>query len=318
MRDFGEFTAGARGSARPRRRVRGPWLAVALIFSAALTLTLIGALPARDLVSGQGGPGGSDPAASSQLPQATGDPEAINILLMGLDGGQDPEESGIQRADTLMVARLHQDTGEVRLLSIPRDLYVEGVGPEGGPDRINSAYAYGGSEATVRAVESFTGLPVDQHVAADFEGFEETVDSLGGVEVDVKMDYLSHRGMPPGEQVLDGKEALLYARYRKTPRGDLDRVGRQQQILAALRSQVLSWESITSSPGIIRTLNDHVETDMGVPRMLTLGRALAQSDTGGGIETDQLEGRPVTLDDGREVLIPAEERNERILYDFLR
>lgn len=323
MRDFGDFTSGTRGPTRPRRRSRGAWLAAAtLVLSAGLALTLSGALSANGIYGGQGGIGAllseSGDAENADSPRVTGDPDAVNILLMGLDGGKDPEDSGIQRADTLMIARTYPDSGEVRLLSIPRDLYVQGVGPQGESDRINSAYAYGGPKATVEAVEDFSGMPVDHYVAADFEGFEKTVDSLGGVEVDVKMDYLSDRGIPPGEQVLDGKDALLYARYRKTPRGDLGRVERQQQILAAFRSQVLSWESITSSPGIIRNLNEHVETDMGVPRMITLGRALAQSDSKGGLESDQLEGKPVTLEDGREVLRPAEERNERILYDFLR
>lgn len=317
MRDFGDFTTGTRGSAIPRRHSRGLWLAAAaLVLFAGLALALSGAFSANGSPGGQGGQGVL--SSDTEALDSTGDPDAVNILLMGLDGGKDPEDSGIQRADTLMIARLYPDSGEVKLLSIPRDLYVQGVGPDGEADRINSAYAYGGPEATIEAVESFSGMPVDHYVAADFEGFEKTVDSLGGVEVDVKMDYLSDRGIPPGEQVLDGKDALLYARYRKTPRGDLGRVERQQQILSAFRSQVLSWEAITSSPGIIRNLNEHVETDMGVPRMLTLGRALAQSDPKGGLESDQLEGKPLTLDDGREVLRPAEERNEQILYDFLR
>jgi LCP family protein required for cell wall assembly len=297
------------------------WLA-ALVLSAGLALALYGAFSGYGLYGGQGGTGvllsESGDAENAASPRGTGDQNAVNILLMGLDGGKDPEDGGIQRADTLMIARMYPDTGEVRLLSIPRDLFVQGVGSQGEQDRINSAYAYGGPKSTVEAVEDFSGIPVDHYVTADFEGFEKTVDSLGGVEVDVKMDYLSDRGIPPGEQVLDGKEALLYARYRKTPRGDLGRVERQQQILAAFRSQVLSWDSITSSPGIIRNLNEHVETDMGIPRMITLGRALAQSDSKGGLESDQLEGNPVTLEDGRQVLIPAEKRNEQILYDFLR
>lgn len=324
MRDFGDFTASTQGPAGRRRsgggrHARALWLmAVVLVFSAGLALT---AFAARDLSGSQGGLAslvgggeGGDRDAPAQMP---GGSEPVNILLMGLDGGKDPEDNGVQRTDTLMLARTYPDTGEVRLLSIPRDLFLEDVGPDGEADRINSAYAYGGAEATVEAVEGLTGAPVDHYVAADFEGFEEVVDSLGGVEVQVEGDYLSHRGIPSGENVLDGKEALFYARYRKTPTGDLGRIQRQQQLLGALRSQVLSWEAIGSSPGIVRSLNDHVETDMGVPQMVSLGRALVRSEQDGGLESEQLEGDPVTLPDGREVLEPAEERNEEILYDFL-
>lgn len=313
MRDFGEVTASTQGSAGPRRSVGTLWLiAVVLVLFAGLALT---AFAARGLYGGQSGTGGEGGEASAQTP---GDAEVVNVLLMGLDGGKDEQNDGVQRADTLMLARLHSETGEIRLLSIPRDLYVEGVRPGGESGRINSAYAYGGAEETVQAVEEFVGAPVDHYVAADFEGFEEVVDSLGGVEVRVKKDYLAHRGIPEGDQVLDGKEALLYARYRKTPRGDLGRIERQQQLLAALRAQSLSWDSLSGGTGIVRSLNEHVETDMGASQMVSLGRALAGSEGSAGMKSEQLKGAPRTLPDGREVLDPSEERNEEIIYDFLR
>lgn len=256
---------------------------------------------------------GGEDGASAQT--SGGEEEPVNVLLMGLDGQSAGSEDGSARADALILARVHPDSGEADLISIPRDLYVEGAGAEGGSDRINSAYAYGGEDKTVEVVEGLTGVEVDHYVAADFDGFEETVDSLGGVEVDVEEDYLAHRGIPAGEQTLDGKEALLYARYRKTPEGDLGRVDHQQQILSALREQAVSWDSIASVPGIVRSLNEHVRTDMGVGEMVSLARSLAGSE--GGMESRQLEGEPVTLDDGRQVLMPDEQRNEEILWDTL-
>jgi polyisoprenyl-teichoic acid--peptidoglycan teichoic acid transferase len=322
VRDFGEFTANTRGPAGHRRRAGSPWLmAFVLVLSAGVLLAafatreLSGETGLASLSSGGAGSGnGAGDEASSRPPDGS---EPVDILLVGLDGGEDAQGDGVQRADTLMLARLDPDTGEVRLLSIPRDLYVEDIGPEGEADRINSAYAYGGVAATVEAVEELAGVSVDHHVVADFEGFEEVVDALGGVEVHVEQDYLAHRSIPAGENVLDGKEALLYARYRKTPEGDLDRIQRQQQLLGALRSQMLSWESIGNGPGIVRSLDEHVETDMRVSQMVPLGRALAKGEEDGGLESAQLQGEPVTLPDGREVLEPSEERNEEILYEFL-
>lgn len=315
MRDFGEFTSATQGATGYRRRTSVLWLALAvLVVCAGLALT---AFAVRELSGNPGSvTGGSE--GGEGLARASEDPRAVNVLLMGLDGGKDEQEEGVQRADTLMLARMYPETGRVRLLSIPRDLYVESAGEQGEKGRINSAYAYGGAEASVETVEGLTGIPVDHYVAADFEGFEKAVDALGGVEVKVDKEYLSHRGIPPGEQVLSGKEALLYARYRKTPKGDLGRIQRQQKLLEALRSKVVSWDSLGNSPEIIRTLNEHVETDMGAAQMASLGRTLVQSGGDGGLESYQLRGKHVTLSDGREVLVPPEERNEDILYSFLQ
>lgn len=254
---------------------------------------------------------------SAQAPGAEAEP--VNILLMGLDGRKTAAEgSQSARTDTLMLARVDPETGDTTLLSIPRDLYVEDVTPGGDRDRINSAYAYGGAEKTVEVVEGFTGVPVDHHVVADFDGFEEVVDSLGGVEVDVQGDYLAHKDIPDGEQVLDGEEALLYARYRKTSAGDLGRIERQRELLSALKSQTLSLDSLGSVPGVARSVNENVETDMGVREMVSLGRPLAENGRDGGLlESGQLQGRPYTLPDGREVLLPDDGSNEEVLRDSI-
>lgn len=318
MRDFGEFTARTPGTARRRRRSGAIGVGAALAVCAALVFVVFAHPGLPEYGSELAGTFGREDKGSGDASAQTADgPEPVNILLMGLDGRGDAGDGGTVRTDTLMLARLDPDTGEVSLLSIPRDLLVKDARPGGGRGRINSAYAYGGADRAVETVEDFTGLPVDHYVAADFSGFKDVVNALGGVEVDVEGDYLADRGIPSGEQVLDGKEALFYARYRKTPRGDLGRIERQQELLAELRSQMLGWESIGSIPGVIRALNESVETDMGVRQMASLGRALA-AGSGDSLEAARLEGDPVTLDDGREVLVPDEERNERILYEFLR
>lgn len=312
VRDFGEFTrTEPELSARGRRARRFSLLAAVCVLSVGLGLVAFAAIEMAD-APGRAGMFGGEDGASAQTP---GGPEPVNVLLMGLDGQSPGAEDGLARTDTLMLARLRPESGEAALISIPRDLYVEGAGPEGGPERINGAYAYGGAERTAEVVEDLTGAEVDHHVAADFDGFEEVVDSLGGVEVEVEEDYLAHRGIPAGEQTLDGEEALLYARYRKTPEGDLGRVERQQQILASLQEQAVSWDSIASIPGIVRSLDEHVRTDMGAGEMVPLARAMAGSE--GDLETRHLEGEPVTLDDGRQVLMPDEKRNEEILWETL-
>lgn len=281
-------------------------ISVAVLLSAGIVLAAVAAM--------SGGAAEETRLAGGEASEGSGaETEEINVLLMGLDGQSPGAGEGPPRTDALMLAQVDPESGDTALISIPRDLYVEGVAPDGGSQRINSAYAHGGPERAVEAVEELTGVPVDHYVAADFEGFEEVVDSLGGVEVDVEGDYLAKRGIPQGEQILNGKEALLYARYRGTPEGDLGRIERQQQLLAALRSQAVSWESIASIPGIVRSLNEHVQTDMSTAEMISLGRALARAD-GGELQTASLKGEPVTLSDGRQVLMPEEAVNEEIVW----
>jgi LCP family protein required for cell wall assembly len=128
------------------------------------------------------------------------------------------------RADTLMLIRA--GGGAFRKLSIPRDSYAEIPGQA--PTKINAAYAFGGAGAQIRAVESFLGIEIDHVAIVDFTGFEDLIDSVGGVEVDVPVklctDISGGAGggqggvtlrVGKGENTLDGEKALAYARARK-------------------------------------------------------------------------------------------------------
>lgn len=238
--------------------------------------------------------------------------EPLDVLLLGVD--ERPGDSFVEgsRADTLMLARLFPKTGEVRLLSIPRDLFVE-IEP-GVQDRINAAYSYGGVEQTTEAVERATGISVDHYAVVDFEGFEGVVNALGGVRVEILDEMPPGRKME-GVQTLNGKQALFYARYRGTAGGDLDRIERQQQIVAALRSKLLSWGTVPKLPELVESVRTNVETDLGFRENLSLARLLLQGDDAR-IATDQLRGVPVTLSDGRQVLLPQPEGNQALLQEF--
>jgi polyisoprenyl-teichoic acid--peptidoglycan teichoic acid transferase len=122
--------------------------------------------------------------------------------------------------------------------------------------------------------------------------------------------------IPPGKQELDGLEALAFARYRGTVCGDLDRMKRQQRLIAALREQALGWNTITKVPGIVKVMHENVETNLGIAQAISLGRALAGRGESGRMRSYQLKGEPETLPDGGEVLVPEEQANERILERF--
>jgi LCP family protein required for cell wall assembly len=252
-------------------------------------------------------------AASKEAEQASGEP--LDVLVLGVDRRPNSAEGESTRSDTMMLVRVTPATGEVKLLSVPRDLYVEVESGE--KDRINTAYAYGGVEKARAVMEDLTGVDIDNHVIVDFEGFEKVIDAMGKVRVDVgKGVFPEHWNMGEGFERLNGHKALKYARYRGTPGADLDRIDHQQKLLAALRRQALRWDTVTRLPAIIKVTNENVKTDLGIMQVIPLARALVLNGEDNMMTTAELEGNPTSLPDGEQVLVPDDEANEAIVQDF--
>lgn len=304
---------------------------VILVLAGLIALPLVGAKPSgvqaeKEAQSLDVSPSASKMAASSGASgvkpvkptqgkpseKAAGKP--LDVLVLGVD--KRPAGSTVEgsRADTVMLARVFPDTGDVKMLSIPRDLFVE-IKP-GEKDRINAAYSYGGVSQATATVERLTGITIDRHAVVDFQGFEDLVNAVDGVTVDTNAYGAMPRGWHmEGRQTLDGHRALLYSRYRGTPGGgDLDRIARQQQVVNALHDKVMSWNSLLKLPGMVRVARDNVETDSGFVESLSLGRSVLRD--GGNIQAVQLKGDPTTTPDGRMVLMPDREDNERLVRDF--
>jgi len=256
----------------------------------------------------------SDKAEQKEPEPPPASEEPLNVLLLGVDRRPSAAEGSSSRSDTIMLAQVTPGTGRVELLSVPRDLFVE-VEP-GVEDRINSAYAYGGVEQAKAAMENLTGVPIDSHAIIDFEGFEDVINAMGGVEIDVEDEIPPKYKIEDGVQNLNGEQALFYTRYRGTPGGDLDRIGHQQKMLAALRSKMLAWNSFTKMPAMLKIANENVDTDLGLLQAISLGRALATNSGDGDLQAVQLKGYPETLSSGAQVLIPDQEANEEMLQDF--
>jgi polyisoprenyl-teichoic acid--peptidoglycan teichoic acid transferase len=240
----------------------------------------------------------------------------LNVLVLGVDkrppGSKEAQVDGV-RTDTVMLVQVVPKTGDVRLLSVPRDLLVE-IEP-GAEDKINAAYSYGGIEQTMGALENYTQIPIDCYVIVDFQGFRHVINAIGGVEVDVEDEIPPKYGIKDGLQTLNGAQALFYARYRGTAGGDLDRIEHQQRLIAALRSKAFGWDTVTKLPHIARVMNRNVETNLDFDEELSLGRLLISRDHAQ-MTASQLKGTPKTLPNGEEVLVPDDEANEASLAEF--
>jgi polyisoprenyl-teichoic acid--peptidoglycan teichoic acid transferase len=238
----------------------------------------------------------------------------LNVLVLGVDTRPDDPEMG-SRTDTIMLVQVVPKTGGVKLLSVPRDLYVE-VGP-GEKDKINAAYNYGGIDQTVDALENYSGVTIDHYAIVDFDGFREIIDAMDGVRVDVGHNVFPAKWhMGEGVQRLGGRKALFYARYRGTPSGDLDRMQRQRQLVAALRSKALQWNIVKKLPATMKVMDENVQTDLDLDGAVALGQVLIRRGKHAEVTSEQLQGTPKTLRDGAEVLIPDDQANQLILEKF--
>lgn len=219
----------------------------------------------------------------------------VSILLMGIDASETRGNDEAARTDALMVATLNKDEKSVKLLSIPRDslVYIPEVGYE---TRINHAHAYGGEHATIDTVEELLDIPIDYWVKVNFESFMDVVDALDGITVDVPYEFKEQDSkdrpnmihLMPGEQKLNGEEALALARTRKLD-NDVERGKRQQQVLKAIVDQTVSMKSILKFDDIIEAVGRNMSTSMQPSEV----RSFISYGTSGkklNIETLSLEG----------------------------
>jgi LCP family protein required for cell wall assembly len=197
-----------------------------------------------------------------------GEPE--NILILGSDKrASEPGDPG--RSDTTILLRLDPDNDAIALMSIPRDLKVEI--PNYGIQKFNAAYAYGGPKLALQVVKEITGLPINHVVNVDYLGFVRAVYAIGCVYVDVDRRYYhSNIGVPPSEQyseinvqpgyqLMCGKKALEYVRYRHTDT-DLVRAARQQDFLSAARQRVPIGDLVLGGNDLIDIFTEYTTSDI--------------------------------------------------------
>ncbi len=214
-----------------------------------------------------------DTSLLGQLANPLAGVDRLHILILGSDDMDEVQG----RSDTIMVLFLNPEGKRAALLSLPRDLRVEIPGH--GTDKINHAYCFGGVELTHQTVERLLGIDIDYYVRADFQAFEEIVETLGGVDIQVpfrmrKHTYHGEIDLQPGLQHLNGQEALGFVRYRED--SDFKRAERQQQFLRALIRQKLRLTNIHRLIKAGGVILQAVDTDIEWPIAIQLARVLKQ------------------------------------------
>ena len=274
---MGEETS-AHALGRLARVLIGTTATIALVVGAFSSYAMVSYLDARDKGTRSFGPddGTADPAVGPCVE------DVCNYLLLGSDSrrgltpeeqkafGTDENNGGVFRSDTIMLVQLDPRREKAVVLSFPRDLWVQIPGR--GWDKINTSFeggvSGGGPLRVAQTIHRLTGLKVNHFLYVDLLGFQQVVDTLGGVEMCIPFDVqdpLSLLDLKAGCQTLDGRQALGYVRTRHLPcdaaAPDLSRIGRQQQFLRAVINQLLAPQQIVRAPGLVKPVLASLKRD---------------------------------------------------------
>jgi LCP family protein required for cell wall assembly len=219
----------------------------------------------------------------------------FNILIIGED-----DVEGSKRSDTVLFATIDIDDKNMRIISLPRDTRVNIPGH--GYQKLNHAFAYGGTDLLKATLEKYLNEPILYYVLLDYDSFPSLVDKMGGVEIDVekRMRYVDRAGkldinIKAGRQHMDGKTALHYVRFRKDALGDIGRVQRQQKFIKALIRKAYDPRVLVKLPQITSEMMKVFKTDM-TPTLAVQLAGFVQNELGKDrIFFSMLNGRPVTI-----------------------
>lgn len=302
-RRFGRRRPGGSGRITPGRVLK--YLALAILGWLLLSVVLF--VVSAQIEQGKVSDRAKSALASGGFPLTSGN----TVLVLGSDqrvkGSKEPgaNPTGPSRSDSIMLMRV--GGGQAARLSIPRDTVVPIPGH--GIGKINSAYAYGGAALSIRTIDAFLGIRINHVVIVNFAKFPDFVDTLGGVTVKTPcvLSYINggtRNGgytlrLKPGEHHLNGKQALAYARTRhnqcpgagRADHGlpDVTRAKHQQQILSAMKDQLVSPGTFLRLPWVSWNSPKAITTDMGGVSLLGLAGAIGTSGSGG---TDVLRSLP--------------------------
>ena len=204
------------------------------------------------------------------MPEITFESDVVNILLLGSD---ERAGRGGFRTDAMMVVSIDPTEGTATLISFPRDLYV--YIPGWRMDRINTAMARGGFEMTRQTVLYNFGIPVDGWARMNFAGFISAIDTLGGITVEstafmrdeCRGEILTYQSGV--SYTMDGGDALCYVRMRKSG-GDFDRMRRQQEVVRAIFSKLLTINGLARVPALYNQFYNTFVTDIELTELLPL------------------------------------------------
>ena len=249
-------------------------------------------------------PGDSSPAEPINYPQ-----DQVNILLLGSD--QRVGEIGF-RTDTIILLSINTRNRTASMVSFPRDLYIYIPGYT--HNRINTVMYYGGFPLMKQTFQHHFGVRLDHYVLVGLQAFIETIDSLGGVSVQVTERLTDQRTgygyytVQPGRVLMSGADALWYVRARYTT-SDFDRTRRQQEVIQAIGERLLSMHALQNADELYDIYDDFVITNLNwldVAPLVPLATQIGDPDDIQRYAIGRGHVIPWTTPGGAQVLLPQE------------
>jgi len=257
------------------------------------------------------------------------DEEVKNIALFGLDTRQN-NSSG--RSDAIIVLSIDKKNNKIKMTSIARDTYI--TFESGRKDKITHAWAYGKASLSVKTLNQNFGLDITDYVSINFYGFAEIIDYIGGVTIDInesEMKVMNNKYIPyidalgiecepikqPGVQLVNGGQALAYARDRYTG-SDIERGGRQREVLQAMFNKAKSL-NVLKLPKFVEMILNNCTTTLSSSEMVSMGTwALRKSPSieNLGLPTKEC-GAKGQMINGTSYMVYDLELASKIMHDFI-
>lgn len=210
-----------------------------------------------------------------------------NILLLSSDAR---EGETVSRSDSIIILTIDDTNKKIKLTSLMRDMLVSIKGH--GDEKLNHAFAYGGPELMIETIQNNFGIKLDKYAVVDFNGFKSIVDLIGGVdaeiedyEIDELNKYIVEGGgttndyiLEEGPQLLNGYQALSYARIRKVGNGEYERTERQRKLLTSLTKKAKQINPL-KIPKLINEGIKYVDTNLTLKDIINLSYTALNLDT---------------------------------------
>jgi LCP family protein required for cell wall assembly len=251
-----------------------------------------------------------------------------NVLLIGADERNSEDGS---RSDSMIIATLDNNNNKIKLTSLYRDtlVYIPGYGK----NKLNAAYEFGGAELLLQTIKETYDIAIDKYIIIDFKGFEAIIDQIGGIEVDIKDYQINELNKYIGEatggndcpitefgiQLINGKQALSYARIRKNVGDDFERAERQREVLFKVAEKLKNIKP-TKYLGIMNSMLNYIDTNIDPMEALNMAYTIFKFPT---LKTEQLSIplQQYVVDDKIEgigaVLLMDRYENTKVLHEFI-
>ena len=208
----------------------------------------------------------------------------MNIALFGVDATKESLLYKGSRSDSIMIASINMDTGDIKLVSVYRDTYLN-IGTDS-YQKCNAAYSYGGAEQAVKMLNMNLDMDITNFVTVGYKGLSEVIDGLGGIYIDVDSEEIKHINnyqigiaevlkcdytpvTETGMQLLNGLQATAYCRIRYTAGNDFKRAARQREVIQAIEDQAKKADYATLSK-VFNSAIDDIYTSLDSKDILDL------------------------------------------------